>query len=482
MLGTIVLIPTILVPQMGGGNYEKAMVIQTLLFVAGLNTLLQSLFGTRLPVVIGGSYAYILPTISIIFSHRYSYVIDPVERFYRTMRGIQGAFIAASCFQIIIGITGLWSIVMRFLSPLSAVPLVTLTGLGLYSLGFPGVAKCIEVGLPELILMIIFTQYVRHIGGRRGIGMRYAVVFSVAVIWLYAHILTVAGAYRHRPVLTQYHCRTDRAGLIHSSPWIRVPYPFQWGSPTFNAGEVFAVMVASFVVLIESTGTFIAASRYSCCTHMPPSICGRGVSWLGFGLLLSGLFGTANGPAASVENVGLLGMTRVASRRVIQISAGFMLFFAVLGKFGAFFASIPLPIFAALYCIFFAYVASAGLNLLQFCHLNSFRTKFVLGFSLFMGLSVPQYFNEYTLVAGYGPVHTRGMWFNDIVNVIFSSPATVGVIVAYFLDNTVQRKHSHTRRDRGWHWWGKFRSFKDDPRSEEFYSLPYNLNKYFPPV
>jgi xanthine/uracil permease len=32
------------------------------------------------------------------------------------------------------------------------------------------------------------------------------------------------------------------------------------------------------------------------------------------------------------ENIGLLGSTRVGSRRVIQISAGFMIFFSILGK------------------------------------------------------------------------------------------------------------------------------------------------------
>jgi hypothetical protein len=32
------------------------------------------------------------------------------------------------------------------------------------------------------------------------------------------------------------------------------------------------------------------------------------------------------------ENVGLLGSTRIGSRRVIQISAGFMIFFSILGK------------------------------------------------------------------------------------------------------------------------------------------------------
>ena len=31
------------------------------------------------------------------------------------------------------------------------------------------------------------------------------------------------------------------------------------------------------------------------------------------------------------ENVGLLGLTRVGSRRVVQVSAGFMIFFSVLG-------------------------------------------------------------------------------------------------------------------------------------------------------
>lgn len=32
---------------------------------------------------------------------------------------------------------------------------------------------------------------------------------------------------------------------------IRVPYPFQWGAPTFHAGEAFAMMAASFVALVE---------------------------------------------------------------------------------------------------------------------------------------------------------------------------------------------------------------------------------------
>ncbi|GJM97101.1 hypothetical protein PR202_ga14002 [Eleusine coracana subsp. coracana] len=399
MLGTTVIIPTALVPQMGGGN-----------------------------------------------------------KFLRIMRGTQGALIVASTLQIIMGFSGLWRIVVRLLSPLSAAPLVALVGFGLYELGFPSVAKCVEIGLPEILLLVALSQYIPHMVPLLGTAFeRFAIIMSVAVVWLYAFFLTVGGAYKNAAPKTQFHCRTDRSGLVGGAPWISVPYPFQWGAPTFDAGEAFAMMAASFVALVESTGGFIAVSRYASATPCPPSIMSRGIGWQGVGILLDGLFGTANGSSVSVENAGLLGLTRVGSRRVVQISAGFMIFFSILGKFGAVFASIPAPVIAAIYCLLFAYVV-AGIGFLQFCNLNSFRTKFILGFSLFMGLSVPQYFNEYTSVAGFGPVHTRSRWFNDMINVVFSSKAFVGGAVAFFLDNTLHRRDGTARKDRGHHFWDRFRA------------------------
>ncbi|KAL3366728.1 hypothetical protein AABB24_011441 [Solanum stoloniferum] len=279
MLGTIVIIPTALVPQMGGGNEEKAQVIQTSLFVAGLNTLLQSIFGTRLPAVIGGSYTFVAPTISIILSGQWNDE-DPVSKFKKIMRATQGALIVASTLQIVLGFSGLWRNVTRFLSPLSAVPLVSLVGFGLYEFGFPGVAKCVEIGLPELVLLVIFSQYLAHlIRPGKNIFDRFAVLFTVIIVWIYAHLLTVGGAYNGKPPKTQASCRTDRAGLISGAQWISIPYPFQWGPPSFNAGEAFAMMMASFVALVESTGAFIAVARYASATPLPPSILSRGVGW-----------------------------------------------------------------------------------------------------------------------------------------------------------------------------------------------------------
>jgi len=34
---------------------------------------------------------------------------------------------------------------------------------------------------------------------------------------------------------------------------VRVPYPFQWGSPTFDVGDVFGIMAAAYASLIEVT-------------------------------------------------------------------------------------------------------------------------------------------------------------------------------------------------------------------------------------
>ncbi|CAA2968382.1 nucleobase-ascorbate transporter 10 [Olea europaea subsp. europaea] len=290
-----------------------------------------------------------------------------------------------------------WVVVMLF-SPLSMVPLVLFTGLGLYLLGFPLIAKCVEVGNPELVFMIVISQVIK----------------------------------------------------------INVPFPFQWGPPTVRAGEIFATVMAAFVASTESTGLYLAAARYGSDTPVPPSVISRGIGWLGIGTLLNGLFGSVTGATATAENVGLLALTKAGSRRVVQISAAFMIFFSILGKFGAIFASIPLPIMAGIYCICFGYVASAGLGFLQFCNLNNFRTKLVLGFYIFLGLSLSQYFREYRLHSSTGPIHTHAH--------------------GYALPHGSDGAH----KDNGAYWWEMFMVYNNDGRNNELYKLPGSFSKFFP--
>ncbi|XP_038713249.1 nucleobase-ascorbate transporter 1-like isoform X2 [Tripterygium wilfordii] len=460
MLGTSVMIPTLLIPAMGGSDGDKARVIQTLLFVAGINTLLQALFGTRLPAVVGGSFAYVVPIAYIISDSSLQRITNHHERFIQTMRAIQGALIVASSIQIILGYSQVWGLFSWFFSPLGMAPVVGLVGLGLFQRGFPLLGTCVEIGIPMLLLVIGLTQYLKHVRTFRDVPVfeRFPVLICVTIIWIYSLILTASGAYRDKPIKTQISCRTDRANLISTAPWFMFPYPLQWGPPTFSAGHSFAMMSAVLVSMVESTAAYKAASRLAIATPPPAYVLSRGIGWQGIGILLDGLLGTGTGSSVSVENVGLLGLTRVGSRRVVQISAVFMIFFSVLGKFGAVFASIPFPIFAALYCVLFGLV----------------------GLSLFLGLSIPQFFGEYWNPSHRGLVNTNAGWFNAFLNTIFSSPATVGLIVAVFLDNTIEVEKS--KKDRGMPWWVKFRTFRGDNRNEEFYTLPFNLNRFFPPT
>jgi len=68
-------------------------------------------------------------------------------------------------------------------------------------------------------------QFVPHVlHGGKHVFERFTVLFTVAIVWLYAYLLTVGGAYNHAAPKTQATCRTDRAGLIESAPWLVVKF------------------------------------------------------------------------------------------------------------------------------------------------------------------------------------------------------------------------------------------------------------------
>ncbi|KAE8700548.1 Nucleobase-ascorbate transporter 2 [Hibiscus syriacus] len=413
-----------LVPLMGGTDDDKVIrVVQTLLFVEGINTLVQTLFGTRLPTVIGGSYAFMVPIISIIHDSSLMSIEDNDERFINTMRAVQGALIVASSIQIILGYSQMWAICSRYFSPHGMVPVIELVGFGLFDRGFPVYLKNFQLKQLQIL-------------------ERFVLLVSITVIWAYAHLLTASGAYKHRPELTELNCRIDKANLISSAPWIKIPYPLKWGTPTFDAGHAFGMMAVVLVSLIESTGAYKAASRLASATPPPRHVLSRGIGWQGIGILLNGLFGTLT------------------------------------GKFGALFASVPFTIFAAVYCVLFGLVASVGLSFMQFTNMNSMRNLFIVGVALFLGLSVPEYFREYTAKALHGPAHTRGGWFNDFLNTVFFSSPTVALIVSVFIDNTLDYKRVEEIEE----WQGGLNSghSKEIPGTKSL-THPFNLNRFFPP-
>ena len=84
-------------------------------------------------------------------------------------------------------------------------------------------------------------------------------------------------------------------------------------------------------------------------TPFPPA----GILVEGLGSLLDGLMGTGNGTTSTSINVGVVGLTKVGSRRVIQVQAAFMIVFGLLTKFGAIFVTIPDPVIGGSFFILF---------------------------------------------------------------------------------------------------------------------------------
>ena len=82
------------------------------------------------------------------------------------------------------------------------------------------IGSCVEIGLPMLILFVALSQYLKHVHVRHvPILERFSMLVCIALVWVYAHILTASGAYKHTALVTQISCQTDRSNLISSALW-----------------------------------------------------------------------------------------------------------------------------------------------------------------------------------------------------------------------------------------------------------------------
>jgi hypothetical protein len=95
--------------------------------------------------------------------------------------------------------------------------------------------------------------------------------------------------------------------------------------------------------------------------------------------------------------------------------------------------------------------AAVGLSFLQFTNMNSMRNLFIVGVSIFLGLSVPEYFFRYTMAAGRGPSHTKAGWVRLSLPFAYGSSFQYGLsfrrlLWFNFLNGrgiAVQRLHQH---------------------------------------
>lgn len=444
MFGSTVAIPLFMAGKLGMNSAQDiGMLIGTMFFVSGVTTLLQTTFGNRLPIVQGGTFSFLAPAFAICGMAELKEVGWDVR-----MQHVQGAIIAGALFQIIIGYSGLVGRLSRVIGPIVIAPTIALIGLSLFEFGAPIAGSDWTIGGLTILLIILFSQYLRT--KHKSFEM-FPIMMAILVAWGVAAALTANGTF-----VDGDPSYVNTAG-IDNAPWVRVPYPFQWGMPVFGLAAIVGMLAGYLASMIESIGDYYACARLSGAPTPDDKVISRGIGMEGVGCLVAGIFGTGNGTTSYSENIGAIGLTRVGSRRVVQMGAVIMIGLAVIGKFGALFTAIPQPIVGGMYCAMFGMIASVGLSNLQFVDLNSARNLFIIGFAFFMGLSVPEYFAAYELVVPPDLLAALNDWqqeialaFANIGNTLGSTGMAVGALVSIILDNTIPG----TDQERGltaWH-------------------------------
>ncbi|XP_066284496.1 solute carrier family 23 member 1-like [Branchiostoma lanceolatum] len=526
MFGATVSLPLILSGPLcvGSNSLATSELIQTTFFVSGLCTLLQTTFGVRLPIVQGATFAFLTPTFAILSLPGFACPtvlgsventslitiqvdanttadVDINEHWRIRIREIQGAIMVSSVFQVVIGFSGLMGLMLRFIGPLAIAPTIALVGLALFEEASSQAGKHWGIAFMTIALIAIFSQYLRNVnfpGAKwsREKGCHVAwfplfklfpVILGMCVSWGFCGILTAANVFPTDPNDPQHSARTDNTAVLSQAAWFRFPYPGQWGRPTISIAGVFGMLSGVLASMVESVGDYYACARLSGAPPPPVHAINRGIGIEGIGCILAGAWGSGSGTTSYSENIGAIGITKVGSRRVVQVGALMMLVLAMFGKFGALFTTIPEPIIGGMFCVMFGMIAAVGISNLQYVDMNSSRNLFIFGFSIFFGLLLPQWMKEHPNI-----IKTGSAEVDQIFTVLLSTSMFVGGFVGFFLDNTVPG----TDEERGIAEWKRLNeaslnmkgSAKKGNKVMECYDFPFgmdvirscNIGRYIP--
>ncbi|UCF93090.1 MAG: hypothetical protein JSW39_02730 [Desulfobacterales bacterium] len=359
----------------------------------------------------------------------------------------------ASVVEIVLGYTGIMGQVRKIISPIVIGPTIAMIGLALFSIGAPWMATNWIISLITLLALIVYSQVFSH---KAKAFLLFPVLLSIGTGWLFAFFGTVMG------IISPDNAAYLKTDLIASASWLSFEpmVPFKWGFPNLGSttlwAGVFGMLAGYLASMIESIGDYYACARISEAPVPTSRMISRGLGAEGLGCFVAGILQTCNGTTTYSENIGSIGLTKVASRRVIRCGAAVMLVIPIVAKFGAILATLPKPVVGAMFVGLFGMIASVGLSNLQIVNLNNSRNLFIIGLSFFAGLSVPYHFNP-LLSANAVPIDwsAGGLFFKtigDIFQAVLTTGMAVTALTGILLDNFLP---GATRAERGLEVWEK---------------------------
>lgn len=452
MFGATVLIPFIIGGAMKLPQEQLALLISTIFFTSGICTLIQqSPLGNRLPVIQGGTFSFLGPTFAIIGMVAAKEATGGLPLWQLQIQEVAAAIMIASVVEIILGYTGALGYVKRIISPITIGPTIAMIGLALFNIGAPWMASNWIIGLITLLALILYSQVFSH---KSKVFLLFPVLLAILTGWIFSLLGTITG------LISPDNAAYLKPDLIFAAPWLSLKplVPFKWGFPSLASSTlwagVFGMLAGYMASMIESIGDYYACARISEAPVPTEKMISRGLGAEGLGCFIAGIMQTCNGTTTYSENIGSIGLTRVASRRVIRAGAIVMLVIPIVAKFGALLSTLPQPVVGAMFVGLFGMIASVGLSNLQQVNLNNSRNLFIIGLSFFAGLSVPYQFNP-MLSASAVPIDWSGAGsFAGVLGNIFQAILTTGMavtaIVGVILDNLLP---GATRAERGLEAW-----------------------------
>ncbi|XP_073988001.1 solute carrier family 23 member 1 isoform X2 [Rhodnius prolixus] len=492
MIGAIVAIPFILTPAlcMEDDDPARGHIISTMIFVTGIVTYIQVTFGCRLPIVQGGTICFLVPTLAILNLPRWKCPEEEImnglsaenktEMWQSRMRELSGAIAISALVQVFIGFCGIMEIILKYVTPLTIVPTVSLVGLSLFENAAAAASTHWGISIATIVLLTIFSQVLTEVNIP---GITYNRDRGLQIVWfkifkLFPVLLTIIIMWGISGLLTLFDAlppghpgRTDvKLKILELSDWFRVPYPGQWGAPTISIAGVLGMLAGVLACTVESISYYPTVARM--CGAPPPPVhaINRGIGIEGIGTVLAGLWGSGNGTNTFGENVGAIGVTKIGSRRVIQYACILMILQGVINKFGALFIIIPQPVVGGIFCVMFGMIAAFGLSALQYVELNSSRNLYIIGFSMFFSLVLPKW-----MQANPNAIQTGSEVADSVLTVLLSTSILVGGLLGCLLDNLIPGSDE----ERGIIAWKKQMVLKSDPvlseQEESTYDFPIGM-------
>ncbi len=370
LFGATTLVPLIFGPAMGMTPLQIASLISCVYFGMGVATLIQTnkKLGSGLPIVQGSSFSFIPSVMTVIALYK----AQGAETIMQHMAG-----------GLIVG--GIVGVIRRVITPVVIGPTIMAIGFSLYDTAISGnAAKYWPVSLAVVILVFVFSLVIKS----KYINI-FAVLLAIVITYLVCLGLSVSGTF------SPEHPAFINLANVEAAPWLRdirtVIMP--WGAPKFSMMAITALLAGFFAVMIESIGDYHSVSYASGISDPDAATISRGIGAEGLCCALSGLFGSV-GTTSYTENIGLIGLTGVASRWVVRTGAVLLILMSFIGKLGALIATMPSPIIGGAYIALFGTIGAMGIQVLMRADMGSQRNILIVGFSFLMALGLPGWVDQ----------------------------------------------------------------------------------------